>query len=178
MNKNAVHGYLLPKKQRIVNRNPIVTGKAIRNQKGIVQFVEMSSGTPPVQGEDTGFVRDGGNPQQLGVPKQEIQPPDTLLELFLSQRTISNPTEPTIERGGYRVLRVRGQAVPLGLGNGDTESSVQGLQHVKNCDHVIGRWGLYASGPREQVREEDDRVHVGVCHWLVQERELETDWRG
>lgn len=70
-----------------------------------------------------------------------------------------------------------GQAVPLGLGNGDTEDSVQGLQHVENRDHVIGRWSLYASGPREQVRQDDDRVHVGVCHRFVQERELEIDWR-
>ena len=150
------------------------------NQKGIIHLInssKRSGGTPPVQDENTGLVRDGGNPQQLGVPKQEIQPPDTLVELFLSQGMIPNPTQPAVERGRHRVLCMRGQAVPLGLGNGDAEDSVQGLQHVEDRDHVIGRHSLYASGPREQVREEGDRVHVGVRHGLVQERELEVDWR-
>ena len=55
---------------------------------------------------------------------------------------------------------------------------MQGVQHVEDSDHIARRRGLYASGPREQVREEDDRRHVGVCHRLVQERQLEADWRG
>ena len=137
-----------------------------------------SSGTPPVQGEDTELIRDRRNPQQLGVSKQEIQPPDTLVELFLSQRMVPNPAEPVVERGRHRVLRVRGQAVPLGLGNGDAEDGVQCLQHIEDRDHITRHCSLYASGPREQVREEDDGGHVGVCHRFVQERELEEDWRG
>lgn len=91
---------------------------------------------------------------------------------------ITNPTEPVVECGRHGVLGVRRQTVPLGLGNGDTEGSVQGLQHVEDRDHVIGRRSLYVSGPREQVREKDDRTHVRVCHRLAQERELEVYWGG
>ena len=83
---------------------------------------------------------------------------------------IPNATEPAVERGRHRVLRVRGKGVPFGLGNRGTEDSVQGLQHVEDRDRITGHRGLHTSGPREQVREEDDRVHVRVRHRLLQER--------
>ena len=141
-------------------------------------FRQRSSGAPPVQGKDPGFTRDGRNPQQDRIPEQEIQPPNTPPELFLSQGMVSNPIQPAVKGTRHRTLCMRRQGVPLGLGNGGAEGGMKGLKHVEDRDHAARSLSLYGSRPREQVREEDDKIHEGVCNRLVQERELKTDWKG
>ena len=56
----------LPKKQKAINHNLIMTKRRVRNRKGIIHLVnsrKRSGGTPPVQCKETGLVSNCGNAQ-------------------------------------------------------------------------------------------------------------------
>jgi len=120
-------------------------------EKGIANLENSSrrlSDAPPVYGEDMGVTRDGGNPQQRRVPKQEIQPSNTLLQLFILQGIIPDPFEPVVKGTRHQVLVMLGHLVPLERGNWGTEGSVQGLYHVEDRDPILRSLGLYSDIPR------------------------------
>lgn len=91
---------------------------------------------------------------------------------------VPNPVDSAVKGSRHHVTCIRGQGVPLEVGNGGTEEIVQGLPHVEERNFVMEGLTPYDNGPREQVREEDDGIHVGIHHWLVQVREVVIERRG